>query len=284
MPTPLTQSEIDRWHQVLAAAAQVQTVIPEAILAGGTAVGIYTPYRTSHDADHYIPDFPRVFDSVQERLTTIVGWITEEVRGQHTILGHLDGTEVSFQHDDRVRGLGGPLEIQHYSLRGMSLCLPTLFELLRIKSYLLMFRNHARDYADCVALAKELKNPVLFSALVLAEQRYPMRPHPAWSHDGSQKPLSFLYEMGLRLVSPLPRDLKKTLNHWDQRFRLVRPEELPSWTTLVSKCQELGERVLEVHQVLTDPEADPELAARYGVLYPKGSEPRQRDEGESRPP
>ena len=106
-------------------------------------MGIYAPYRTSLDADHYIPDLPRIFDDVQERLAAIDGWITAEVSGKHTILGSLDGTEVSFQNDDRVRGLGGPLEVQTHDMDGLSLRLPTLFEVLRIKSCLLMFRNHA---------------------------------------------------------------------------------------------------------------------------------------------
>lgn len=187
MPTSLTQSEIAHWHQVLTAAAQVQAAIPEAILAGGTAVGIYAPYRTSLDADHYIPDLPRIFDDVKERLAAIDRWITAEVSGKHIILGSLDGTEVSFQNDDRVRGLGGPLEVQTHDMAGLSLRLPTLFEVLRIKSYLLMFRNHARDAADCVALAGELTEPALFRALSLTEQRYPLRLHSAWSHDGSQR-------------------------------------------------------------------------------------------------
>ena len=47
MPVPLTPQEIERWNRVRAAAAKLQSVIPEAFLVGDTAVGIYVAYRTS---------------------------------------------------------------------------------------------------------------------------------------------------------------------------------------------------------------------------------------------
>ena len=58
MPVPLTPQEIERWDRVLAAAAKLQSAIPEAFLVGGTVVGIYAPYRTSRDADHLMADRP----------------------------------------------------------------------------------------------------------------------------------------------------------------------------------------------------------------------------------
>ncbi len=264
MPKPLTPQEIERWERVLAAAAKLQSVIPEAFLVGGTAVGIYSPYRTSRDADHLMPDLLQRCPQVLTRLEALAGWSTEVVRGQHTILGRMDGIETTLMDDGRVRQ-HVPLEVHTYRLQGLTLRLPTLFEILRIKSYLLLFRNMARDYADCHALSGELEDPELFQALIPLEQRYRMRPHTAWSHDGTQKPLSFLYEMGQRLSHPAPRDLKKTLNHWDQRFRLRHPEDLSNWTALVAQCRELGRRVLEIHQVWSTPAAEPELAVRYGV-------------------
>ncbi len=264
MPVPLTPQEIERWNRVLAAAAKLQSVIPEAFLVGGTAVGIYAPYRTSRDADHLMSDLPRHCTEVLARLEVLAGWSTEIVRGQHTILGRMDGIEITLMDDGRVRQ-HVPLEVQTYRLRNLTLRLPTLFEILRIKSYLLLFRNMARDYADCHALSGELEDPELFRALIPLEQRYRMRPHAAWSHDGTQKPLSFLYEMGWRLSHPAPRDLKKTLNHWDQRFRLRHPEDLPNWDALVAQCQELGRKVLEIHQVWSNPATEPKLSVRYGV-------------------
>ena len=189
MPAPLTPQGIDRWHRVLATAAKLQSAIPEAFLVGGTAVGIYAPYRTSRDADHLMPDLPRHYAEVLARLEALAGWSTEVVRGQHTILGRMDDIEVTLMDDGRVRQRV-PLEVQTYRLQGLTLRLPTLFEILRIKSYLPMFRNMARDYADCHALSSELEDSELFQALTPLEQRYRMRPLAAWSHDGTEKPLS----------------------------------------------------------------------------------------------
>ena len=59
MPVPSTPQEIERWNRMFAAAAKLQSVIPKAFLVGGTAVGIYAPYRTSRDADQLMADLPR---------------------------------------------------------------------------------------------------------------------------------------------------------------------------------------------------------------------------------
>ena len=59
MHVPLTPQEIEHWNRVPAAAARLQSVIPEAFLVGGTAVGFYAPYRTSRDADHLMADLLR---------------------------------------------------------------------------------------------------------------------------------------------------------------------------------------------------------------------------------
>lgn len=47
--------------------------------------------------------------------------------------------------------------------------------------------------------------------------------------------------------------------------RLCRPDDLPSWEVLVTHCRTLGQRVLEVHRVWTDPGGEPELSTRYTV-------------------
>lgn len=122
-----------------------------------------------------------------------------------------------------------------------------------------------RDYADCNVLASRMRAPYLFQSLGPLEHRHRMRPHAAWSHDGTRTPLYFLHEMGLRLSHPAPRDPKKALNQWDQRLRLRRPEDLPSWEALATWCRSLGQRVLEIHRVWTDPGAELELSTRYRV-------------------
>lgn len=95
MPVPLMPQEFERWNRVLAAAAKQQSVIPEAFLVGDTAVGIYVPYRTSRDADHLMADLPGRYTEVLARLEALAGWSTEFARGQHSILGRMDGVAMS---------------------------------------------------------------------------------------------------------------------------------------------------------------------------------------------
>ncbi len=95
MPMPLTPQEIEGWNRVLVAVTKLQSVIPEAFLVGDTAVGIYVPCRTSRDADHLMADLPWHYTEVLTRLEALAGWSTEFVRGQHTILGCMDGVAMS---------------------------------------------------------------------------------------------------------------------------------------------------------------------------------------------
>ena len=141
MPAPLTQPEIDHWQRVLAAASKLQEAIPEAFLVGGSAVGIHAPYRTSRDAERLVPDLYTNWEEVLDGLKALAGWSTEVVRERHTIMGRLDGIETTLMNDDRVRQ-GDTLDIQTYSLQGLTLRLPTMAKMLRIKSYLLMIPQH----------------------------------------------------------------------------------------------------------------------------------------------
>jgi hypothetical protein len=48
----MPNSTLPDWEQVLSSAARLQTILPEAVLVGGTASAIYAEHRLSTDADH----------------------------------------------------------------------------------------------------------------------------------------------------------------------------------------------------------------------------------------
>ena len=50
------------WERVLAAAAHLQRIFPDAVLDGGSATAIYAPHRLSTDADHVLADLRTRFD------------------------------------------------------------------------------------------------------------------------------------------------------------------------------------------------------------------------------
>jgi hypothetical protein len=55
------------WEQVLAAAAHLQRILPEAVLVGGSASAVYAEHRLSADADHVLTDLRLRFDSLSKK-------------------------------------------------------------------------------------------------------------------------------------------------------------------------------------------------------------------------
>lgn len=64
MSGPIGSGAQPDWERVLSAAARLQVLLPEAVLVGGTAAGLYARHRTSHDADHVLTDLRSPFDAV----------------------------------------------------------------------------------------------------------------------------------------------------------------------------------------------------------------------------
>ena len=103
--------------EVLASAAHLQELVPDAVLVGGAESPYYAGHRESFDL---------------------------------TLLGSLDGIEAGLRQLRRSR----PLEVQEVTLPGGErLRVPTVAEILRIKAYLVVQRNQVRDDLDTVALA-----------------------------------------------------------------------------------------------------------------------------------
>lgn len=131
--------------------------------------------------------------------------------------------------------------------QGLTIRLPTLRDTLLLKSRLLMTRNMARDYVDYVYLAMSLEDTNLEQALTPA-RRYELPPSGPWSHDGSERPIAFLEELGLRLVLPTPKDTRQIRLHLYRFQSLDTGGLFPSWDEIASYCKTEGTRVLEVYR------------------------------------
>ena len=70
------------------------------------------------------------------------------------ILGSLDGIETGVRQLIRAE----PLETTTVSVGDHEITIPTEAEILRIKGFLLLRRNAARDYVDFAALAHRIGN------------------------------------------------------------------------------------------------------------------------------
>lgn len=136
--------------RVLESAAELQKVVPDAVLVGGSAVALWADHRSSYDHDHVLGDLEARFDTVLEAIEATDGWVTNRVTPGKIILGELGDIESGVRQ--LVRNT--PLEVVEVALpSGQTLRVPTPDEILRIKGYLIVRRNQVRDYLDVAALS-----------------------------------------------------------------------------------------------------------------------------------
>jgi hypothetical protein len=178
---------------VLSSAARLQSILPEAVLVGGTASALYAKHRLSIDADPVLADLRQRFDTVLADLEVVAGWKTARVQRPVQILGSLDGIETGIRQLIRRE----PLEITRIDCFGESVTVPTMAEMLRIKGVLILKRNATRDYLDFVALADVLGDERIVEALRRFDRLYPQ------SNDESA-----LQQLQIQLADPLPYDLE----------------------------------------------------------------------------
>lgn len=140
------------WDEVLRAAARLQQFVPDTVLVGGSAAATHAAHRVSFDDDHVLADLRERFDDVLMHLEEQDTWVTTRINRPVLILGSLDGIETGIRQLIRTR----PLEVEEFEGPGGPIRVPTLAEMLRIKSWLVLRRNATRDYLDVVALADRL--------------------------------------------------------------------------------------------------------------------------------
>lgn len=139
-----------RLLRVLESAAHLQQLVPDAVLVGGSAAALYAGHRLSVDHDHVLADLADRFDLVLDAIESEDGWVTNRVRPGKLILGRLGDIEAGVRQMIRRT----PLETAGITLpSGRSLRVPTADETLRVKGFLIVRRNQARDFLDVVALA-----------------------------------------------------------------------------------------------------------------------------------
>ncbi len=186
---------LPKWEHLLSSAARLQTILPSAVLVGGSAADLHVRHRFSRDADHVLTDLEKRFDAILAELESVAGWKTARVRRPVMILGSLDGIETGVRQ--LIRDL--PLETIRIQCEGQELTVPTMAEILRIKGVLILKRNATRDYLDFVALADAMKDTAVVEALKRFDDIYPQ--------PNSQ---SALQQLQIQLAKPLPYDLETT--------------------------------------------------------------------------
>jgi hypothetical protein len=218
-----------RWEDVLAASARLQSLLPEAVLVGGTAASLHAQHRVSFDDDHVLEDMTTRFDDVLEHLEQVDGWVTARVNRPVLILGSLDGIETGIRQLIRRR----PLDIEVVDVPGGSVKVPTLAEMLRIKAWLVLRRNATRDYLDVVALADRIGHGSAVRVLRGVDDYYEDQQGPGGRRVATQ--------LAKQLASPGPYDLSDV----DLRHYRRLEERWRNWDEVERACRLLAVAMLD---------------------------------------
>lgn len=221
-----------RLQQVLESAARLQQLVPDAVLVGGSAAALHAGHRESFDHDHVLVDLDDRYAQVLEAVEASEGWATS-VRASRpplTIMGSLDGVQAGLRNLRRTR----PLETVAVEITpGVSVVVPTLEEMLRVKAYLVVQRNVVRDYLDVVALADRMG---------LSSAGTVLRDIDDYYDDLSQSHGSVLTSLALALAQPRPRDVDVIPEL--PRYRGLDPR-WHDWSSVVAACEALALEVTE---------------------------------------
>jgi hypothetical protein len=215
-------------EDVLEKAAQLQELVPGAVLVGGTAAALYAGHRESLDHDHVVADLAGRFDSILENLEALGDWSTARAQPGKIILGELGGIETGVRQLLRSR----PLETAEIEVRGRRLVVPTAAEMLRIKAWLALSRNQTRDYLDIAALA---------DTIGLGEAVIVLRGIDDYYADVNSRPETVVTQLVRQLADPRPRDAEVTTQLASYKALDPRWHE---WSTVKAVLADLAERLV----------------------------------------
>ena len=141
-----------RWQKLLEAAANFQELLTGSVMIGGSAAALHLKHRYSFDADHILSDLKENYEEVLDFLEGRDDWKTARINPPKLILGNFQGVETGVRQLRRKR----PLETEQIHIKGKSLTIPILPEMIRIKGWMILSRNATRDYIDFAALSQHV--------------------------------------------------------------------------------------------------------------------------------
>ncbi len=212
---------------VLEKAAQLQALVPGAVLVGGSAAALHAHHRESLDHDHVVMDLAERFDTILENLEALGEWSTSKAQPGKIILGELGGIETGVRQLIRSR----PLESVEIEVRSKRLVIPTAAEILRIKAWLALSRNQTRDYLDIAALAERIG---------LDEAAAVLRGIDDYYADINRRPEAVATQLVRQLADPLPRDVEVTTQLASYKSLDPRWHE---WSAVKVVLADLAERI-----------------------------------------
>jgi hypothetical protein len=214
-------------EDVLEKAAQLQELVPGAVLVGGSAAALHAHHRQSLDHDHVVTDLTDRFDTILEHLEALGDWSTAKAQPGKIILGELGGIETGVRQLLRSR----PLETTEVEVRGKRLVAPTAVEILRIKAWLALDRNQTRDYLDIAALTQSIGLDGAAEALRSIDDYYA---------DVNRRPEAVATQLVRQLADPRPRDVEVTKQLSSYK---ALDERWHQWPAVTAVLGQLAERI-----------------------------------------
>lgn len=212
-----------QFQHLLETARQVQgrLLFLPTVAVRGTAAALYARHRVSLDVDFVTPYLRERFDEVEASLREMPGFATARLRRPVLILGRVGEDEVGIRQLRRRE----PLEaVEHEGL-----WIPSLPEMIRVKSFVLSDRRAVRDYVDVCALVETAGMKTAVEAM---------------------RPFAALYE-GLTLAGALPafaeaaHDEPADAATVDlQQWRMLKPD-YADLQRVRAVCEEFAVRVVE---------------------------------------
>lgn len=145
-----------------------------------------------------VADLSDRFDVVLEALEQEPGCVTNRTSYDKLDLGELGGIETGVRQLIRAR----PLETESYDLPDeRSITIPTAAETLRVKAFLIIKRNQARDYLDVAALADRFGVAHSAAALSRIDSYYA---------DQAPDDGTVAAQLARQLADPRPKDSRTT--------------------------------------------------------------------------
>jgi len=219
----------EQMEKVLDQAARLQSLVPDAVLVGGSAAFVYANHRYSFDHDHIIADLQERFDLILESLERESDWVTNRVVYGKIILGELGGIETGIRQLIRKKAL----EFQTIQIDKYSLNVPTIEEITRIKSFLIVKRNQMRDYLDFAALSDKIGSIESAKIIENIDDYYS-------DNFPNEKPV--LSQLLRQLSNPMPKDFRNIDNLPNYKGNV---DKWKDWDFIVEICKNVAQKAMD---------------------------------------
>jgi hypothetical protein len=154
------------WETVLSSASSVSRICPDAPVGHKVEEEGLGAATTGKFANLEVK---RRFAAVMADLDCVSGWMPKPVGRIALYDGRPDNVETTIRDQTRSGPLKTAIEVGPWG----EVTVPTFAEMLRIKAWLVISRNAARDYRDTAALADRLGHKIAVSALATLDELYP---------------------------------------------------------------------------------------------------------------